>query len=392
MTSPEVSAARRGRWAVAAMFFANGFVTGSWVPQVPMLLSRFDITETLVGLLILVFGLGALVAMPWCGWLMGRHGSRSVLRLFAALLVVALPPVALAPNIMLVVPAIFFLGAVIGGMDVAMNTNAVHVERQLGGAIMSSSHGFWSLGGFAGSASGGLIIQGAGHVTHSMLACVVALILVTAAWRWLVDGEKAAAAKKVPFSWPRDPLIYLIGIMALFCMIPEGSVLEWGALHLQRTLGAEIGVAGFAYGSFAITMAMMRFLGDGIRNRFGAVLTLRVSSLIAAFGIMMAGLASEAWIAIAAFALAGIGVANMVPIAFSAAGNHRGVASATAMSIVTTMGYSGMLVAPSAIGFAGERVGFSVVFVVLSLFLFAVCLMAGAAKSADFVSRTASTQ
>src|SRR5690606_19616695 len=87
MPSPEVQAARRGRWGVAAMFFANGFVTGSWVPQVPMLLSRFDIAETVVGLLILVFGLGALVAMPWCGWMMARQGSRAVLRLFAALLV-----------------------------------------------------------------------------------------------------------------------------------------------------------------------------------------------------------------------------------------------------------------------------------------------------------------
>lgn len=386
MRSPVVDA-KRGRWAVAAMFFANGFVTGSWVPQVPTLLARFDITETLVGLLILVFGLGALFAMPWCGWFMERHGSRAALRLTGALTIIALPPVALAPSLLSVVPAIFLMGAVIGGMDVAMNTNAVHAERKLGRAIMSSSHGFWSLGGFAGSASGGLVIQSAGHVTHALLAAVVALIFVMAAWRFLVDGETPQRAEKKRFSWPKDPLIYLIGFMALFCMIPEGSVLEWGALHLQRTLGAEISVASFAYGSFAITMAVMRFLGDGIRNRFGAVRTLRVSSLIAALGICVAGLAPSPWIAIGAFAFAGLGVANMVPIIFSAAGNHHGVESATAMSIVTTIGYSGMLVAPSAIGFAGETFGFPAVFAVISLFLVAVCLMAGSAHRADLVSK-----
>lgn len=368
------------------MFFANGFVTGSWAPQVPVLLSRFDIAETVVGLLILIFGIGALVAMPTCGWLMGRHGSRAVLRGFAALLGLVLPAVALAPNLVLVVPAIFALGAIVGGMDVAMNTHAVDTERQLGRAIMSSSHGFWSLGGFAGSATGGLLIQNTGHIMQALIVSAIAYVLVAGAWQRLVDGEiRTTSGKREPFSFPKDPLIYLVGIVSLFCMIPEGSVLEWGALHLQRSLGAEIGLAGFAFGGFAITMAIMRFIGDGIRNRFGAVKTLRVSALIAGIGVLMAGLAPNPYMAIAAFSFAGIGVANLVPIVFSAAGNHAGVASATAVSVVTTMGYSGMLVAPSAIGFIGEHLGFPVVFAGLSLFLFVVSAMARIVKRADFV-------
>src|SRR5690606_6668279 len=105
--------------------FANGFIIGSWAPQIPLVLSRLGITETTLGLLILVFGLGALVAMPWCGYLMARHGSRAVLRVFAVLASFALLFVALANTLWLVAPAMFFLGGVIGAMDVAMNTNAV---------------------------------------------------------------------------------------------------------------------------------------------------------------------------------------------------------------------------------------------------------------------------
>lgn len=387
MTDVKAQAARRGRLAVAAMFFANGFVTGSWAPQVPLLLTRFGIAETVLGLLILVFGLGALVAMPLCGWLMGRHGSRAVLRVLATLLGFSLPLVAFAPSLILLAPALFFLGATIGAMDVAMNTNAVEVERRLGRAIMSSSHGFWSLGGFAGSALGGVAIQQAGFLAHAMIVGIVALLFALGAWRQLLDGGRPVRSDKGGgFSFPSDPLIYLIGLVALFCMIPEGAVLEWGAWHLQRELGADIAVAGFGFAAFSAMMATMRFLGDGVRNRFGAVRTLRVSSLIAASGMLAAGLAPSPSIAIAAFAFAGLGVANMVPIAFSAAGNHHGVSSATAMSVVTSMGYSGMLVAPSAIGFIGERVGFGPVFVGLSLFLVAVCLMAGLAKNADDIS------
>ncbi len=194
----------------------------------------------------------------------------------------------------------------------------------------------------------------------------------------------AAEHETKSVSLPKNPLIYLVGFVALFSMIPEGSVLDWAALHLREALGADIAVAGLAFAAFSGTMALMRFLGDGVRNRFGAVNTMRVSSLIAATGMLVAGLASEPWTAIAAFGFAGLGIANMVPIAFSAAGNQEGIASSTGMSVVTTMGYSGILVAPSAIGFIGERIGFSPVFIGLSALLVLVCAMAGLARSADF--------
>jgi MFS family permease len=102
--------ARRGRWAVAAMFFANGFIIGSWAPQIPVLLTRLDIRETTLGFLILVFGIGALCAMPWAGFLMSRHGSQKVLRAFAVLSSVGLLSVALAGNLWFAAPAMFFLG------------------------------------------------------------------------------------------------------------------------------------------------------------------------------------------------------------------------------------------------------------------------------------------
>lgn len=386
--TPDINIARRGRWAAATMFLANGFIVGSWAPHIPLLMTRLGIGETTLGLLILVFGLGALAAMPWCGYLMARHGSRAILRVFAFFTCLALPVVALAPDIVFAAPAMFLLGGTIGAMDVAMNTNAVAVEKRLGRAVMSSSHGFWSLGGFLGGASGGFAIEAVGYLSHAMLVGVVALVLVGVAMRFLVADVAAAAHEPRSFSLPANPLVYLIGLVALFSMIPEGAVLDWAALHLREALGANIAIAGLAFAVFSGTMAVMRFVGDGVRNRFGAVNTMRVSSLVAAIGMLVAGLSSEPWMAIASFGFAGLGIANMVPIAFSAAGNQDGIASSTGMSVVTTMGYSGILVAPSAIGFIGERIGFSPVFMGLSVLLLVVCAMAGLARSADFAPRS----
>jgi fucose permease len=160
-------------------------------------------------------------------------------------------------------------------------------------------------------------------------------------------------------------------------------VLDWAAIYLGKELGAGITVSGLAFAFFAGTMAVMRFIGDGVRNRFGAVQTLRVSGFIAAAGLLAGGLAPNAWFAIIAFAISGIGVANMVPIVFSAAGNQPGLSPGAGISLVTMMGYSGILVAPSSIGFVAEHVGFRSTYVALALLLVIVALLAGRVASAD---------
>jgi fucose permease len=382
--SNTIRTGRRARWAVAGMFLMNGFLTGSWAPQIPVFLERLGISEFTLGLLILLFGLGAVTAMPWSGYLMARHGSRKVLLGFAIVAAFSLLAVALAPNVALAAVALFLFGGLIGGMDVAMNANAVVVERHMSRAIMSSSHAFWSLGGFFGGTTGGLIIKTWGHVPHAVGVTVVACVILALAAGSVIADKPHAAHEHRKFVLPKSATVYLVGLMALFSMVPEGAVLDWAALYLLQERGTDLDTAGFAFGLFAGAMALMRFLGDGVRNRFGAVVTLRVSSLIAAAGMLVAGLATPPWLVIAAFAVAGIGIANVVPIIFSAGGNQPGMASSTGMSIVTTMGYSGILLAPSAIGFVAERTGFSIVFVVLSGLLVVVCLMGNLVRTADF--------
>lgn len=378
------NSAIRGRYAAGAMFFANGFLTGGWAPQIPVFLTRLEISEFTLGLLILVFGLGALTAMPWCGYLLHRYGSRMVLRGFAGFCAFGLLVVGLADNLAVAAVAMFVFGALIGGMDVAMNANAVAVEEKLGRAVMSSSHGFWSLGGFAGAAIGGYAIVRWGFLAHAVMVTVATAAIVAVAALHLVADTRHEKTRAEPYRLPRRLAVYLTGVIALFSMIPEGAVLDWAALYLRQELGSDIATAGFAFAAFSATMATMRFLGDGVRNRFGAVATLRFSALIAAAGMLLAGLAPGLWVAIAAFALAGLGIANMVPIAFSAAGNHPGTSAGAGLSTVTLMGYSGILVAPSAIGLVGGHTGFAPVFVGLALLLVIVSLMAEIARPADF--------
>ncbi len=380
-----ISALRRGRVASAAMFMVNGLLMGSWAPQIPLLLPRHQITETTLGLLIFLLGVGAVGAMA--GGLIGRFGSRRVLQVFALAAPFTLAAAVLSPNLWALSASLVVMGALIGCMDVSMNANAVEVERHLGRAIMSSSHGFWSLGGFLGGSVGGWIIARIGAEGHSVLVAGVALLAVLLARPFLLeDAPKAAALAQTapPKGWPKNPAIYILGVMALLSMIPEGAVLDWAALYLQQEHGTGVSTAGLAFALFSATMAVMRFAGDALRNRFGAVHTLRASALIAAAGLLGAALAPNATLVIASFAIAGLGVANLVPVMFSAAGNMPGMAAGMGISVVTMLGYSGILVAPSSIGFIADHIGFRVTFGTLALLLVAVSVMAGRAAAADF--------
>lgn len=382
--------ARRGRWAVAMMFLANGFVMGAWAPQIPLLLPRHDITKSTLGLLILVLGLGAVSAMLFAGRLIARHGTRTVLRAFALSIVPVLPAVVYSPSVAVLAVAMAALGALIGCMDVAMNANAVEVERRLGRAIMSSSHGFWSLGGFIGGAAGGWVLERYGSEAQAIWAAGGAALLVIAAMPFLIEEERTPApvaerGAPRPHLIPREGIVLLLGMLALFCMVPEGAVLDWAALYLSGEFGSDVSRAALGFAFFSAAMALMRFAGDAVRNRFGAVRTLRASALVAAVGMLGGALAPTDTLAIASFFVAGLGIANTVPIMFSAAGNLPGLPTGTGIAAVTMFGYSGILVAPSTIGFVAEQVGFRVTYGALALLLLMVAAMAGRAAAADGV-------
>lgn len=377
-----------GRWAVAACFFVNGFMVGSWAPQIPVVASRFELSETALGLLILVFGCGAVAVMPLCGYLIGRFGSRIVLRVAAVVCALSFGGLVGAAYIWQMIAALIFFGAFLGAMDISMNANAVAVERSLGRAVMSSSHGFWSLGGFVGAGAGGLLIERYGYMAHAGMVVAFAVVLVLVTLPFLIvearpmAGEDGHGRKGLP----RNPMVYVTGLVALFCMLPEGAVLDWAALYLRQEMGAGIAEASLAFTAFSGAMAVMRFAGDRLRNRFGAVRTLRYSGIVATIGMLGAGFATSPMLATIAFALSGMGIANMVPIVFSAAGNQPGLSPGAGMSVATTIGYSGMLVAPSLVGFIAERTGFAPIFLAFSLLLACVLMLANLVRSADTIA------
>ena len=373
----------RPRLAVSLLFLMNGFFTGSWAPKIPEFAARLSLSEGQLGLMILIFGLGSIIAMPATGFFLARFGSTGTVKVAALLFLPALLLISIVPIVPLAVLAMFYFGAMMAMMDVSMNGNTVAVEKAEGRAIMSSCHAFWSLGGLVGASIGGFLIAALGTLGHAVVATVIAAALLAVSFPRLQPDAPAMDEKREKIRLPLTPLPWLIGIMALFSMIPEGAIMDWSALYLRDERMVSVAWSGFGFAAFQMTMTTMRFAGDHIRDRFGAVRTLRFCAAMSVIGLLLAGLSSYTALIIIGFAIAGIGISNMIPIAFSAAGNLPGMAPGIGLSVTTTLGYSGILVAPSGIGFLAEHIGFAPIFAGLSLLHVIVFLLAPLARYAD---------
>ncbi|SOC37867.1 fucose permease [Rhizobium subbaraonis] len=382
-TAPRSTYFPAARIAVSALFLLNGTYMGAWSTKIPEFASRLSLSETQLGLMIVGFGIGSLILMPLAGILIAHLGASRSLKAATLVFLPTLILLSVAPNIWTGAGALFLFGGLTGAMDIAMNANAVEVEKSMRRAIMSSCHAFWSLGAFFGATTGGFLIETIGTFGHALLLTVIALAALAAVWTSILPDKPHAAEGRQKARLPLTPLPWLIGLMALFSMVPEGSILDWGALYMRDELGASLALSGFAFGAFSATMAIMRFAGDHVRDRFGAVTTLRVSTLLAIVGMVIAGFAPNAYVAMAGFAVCGIGISNMVPIAFSAAGNLPGFAQGVALSVATVMGYSGSLFAPSTIGFIAEHTSFAWVFSTLPVLLLVVLFLSRHAVHAD---------
>ncbi len=379
----------RPRTAVSLLFFINGLMMGAWAPKIPVFAAALSLSEAQLGMMLFVFGIGSLLMMPVAGMQIARFGSSRVVQVVALLFIPTIIGITLVDSMWAGAAAIFLFGGLGGAMDVAMNANAVEVERSMRRSIMSSCHAFWSLGGLVGAATGGLLIASVGALGHALLVASLALVLLAVARPMIFVDEPHPSERRARAKLPLSPLPWLIGLVALFSMIPEGAILDWGALYLGQELSASTAHSGFAFAAFSLAMAAMRFAGDLVRDRLGAVLTLRLCTIASFAGLVIAGQAPNVTIALIGFGIAGIGISNMVPIAFSAGGNIPGLAPGIGLSVVTSLGYSGILFAPSVIGFIAEYTSLSVVYTAVSALNLVVLALSGLARHADRVGEGA---
>lgn len=340
-------AIRATRW----VFLLSGIAMAAWAPMVPYVKARFALDDAALGLVLLAFGGGSILAMPLAGVLSHRVGSRAVMLASGLALCLGLPLVALAPNLPSVVAALLYFGAALGALDVAMNAHGVETEKRAGRPVMSSFHGVFSVGGLSGAAAMSALLAVGVPLLAATLA-VSALLLVLLLWQrsGLLRVVAGDPAQRTALRLPRGVVLVLAGL-CFICLLAEGAMLDWSAVLLREFHGVDTRYAGVGYALFSVAMAAGRFGGDRVVARIGQPAMLAAGASLAACGLLLATQLPGAASGLLGYALVGLGVSNLVPILFGAAGRLPGTSPAVAIAALTTLGYTGLLAGPALIGF-----------------------------------------
>ncbi|KZB84939.1 MFS transporter [Amycolatopsis regifaucium] len=372
---------RRARIAIAAIFAVHGAVTGSFATRIPWIQEHAGISAGQLGLALAFPAIGASLTMPLAARIGHRLGGRQGLRVLLAYWTLALILPSLAGNLFTLCVALFVFGTAAGTSDVLMNALGVDVEEKMGKSVMSGLHGMWTTGALVGSAAGALAAHAALDArVHLAIASAVLTVAGALICQAVLDVRSAPDEHPPPrFALPPKSAV-IIGAVAFCAVFAEGASLDWSAVYLRDVLGTSPGIAAASTTAFTCTMAVARLSGDALVRRFGAVKTVRAGGAFATAGGLLVVFAAHPAMAMAGFALIGLGVSVVVPLAFAAAG-RSGPTPSQSIAGVATITYSSGLVAPSLIGGIADLTSLTVSFGLVTLLALGLVAGAGVLRS-----------
>ncbi|MET8223458.1 MFS transporter [Streptomyces sp. NPDC005301] len=375
----------RLRLAITAFFALDGFVFAGWVVRIPAIKEQTGASASSLGLALLGVSAGAVITMMLTGRLCRRFGSHPVTVVCGVLLAlsVALPP--LTHSALTLGAVLLVFGAAYGCINVAMNSAAVDLVAALRRPVMPGFHAAFSLGGMLGAGLGGLVAAHLSPTRHLLGLTAIGLLVTAVAGRTLlrqeppVPPDRTDAEQKAPrrLDGRTRGLVAVFGLIALCTAYGEGALADWGALHLEQDLDAHPGVAAAGYSCFALAMTIGRLSGTTLLERLGRTRTLVAGGTTAMLGMLVGSLAPSVWAALLGFAVTGLGLANIFPVAVDRAG---ALAGPTGVAAASTLGYGGMLLGPPAIGFMADWYS-------LPAALTSVAVLAGIAALIGFATR-----
>ena len=355
------------RWpriAVTSVFVVHGLLFASWTAHIPDVKAHLGLTDGTLGFALLGAPVGSVIAMIAASWLLPRVGSRAVVRVALVGYCAAGPLVGLTGSLPALFAALFAWGAFQGTLDVAMNTQAIAVERTGRRVLMSGLHGSWSIGAFAGAGIGALAV--AAGITLSLQLLVMGTIALLVAGLLTVRMLPAAAERPAdadscagnPDAGPRRRVkvsrwsggMVMLGAIAFASMLCEGAIADWGAVYLSGPLHASGVVPGLGYTAFSLAMVTVRLSGNRLLTRFRPDRLLPALAAVATVGFAAALIIARPPAALAGFCCLGIGLASVVPAVFSAAGRIPGLPAGTAVATASACGWAGFVCGPPLIG------------------------------------------
>jgi MFS family permease len=352
---------RNARIAVGTCFFINAVFYANVVPRLPEVKAALGLSNSSLGAALAAAPLGALLAALSSAALMRRFGSARVATAGLTLLGVVVWTVSVAPNWAALAAAFLVAGALDAVVDVAQNAHGLRVQRLYRRSILNAFHGGWSIGavagGLLGSAAAGLGVPLPLHLgVVALVFGVVALVGYRALLPGPDDSDRDALPEPHPDAVRRSPWraaalpLAALGLLAMCGSFVEDAGASWSALYLRNELGAGAALAGLGFVALQSAMTLGRFTGDRAVDRFGQRRVVQVGGALGAVGMGLALAFPSVATTLIGFALAGLGVATLIPAVYHAADELPGLSSGSGLTVINWLLRGGFLISPPLIG------------------------------------------
>lgn len=367
----KINAARIG-------FFTGGFTVACWAPIIPFVQSNLSLDPSHLGLLLLGLGIGSFVGMPIAGTLTAKFGSRTALGLSGLLSCLLLVMLAWMPGYLFECAMLLAYGIALGCLEVSVNIYGTRLQKAVGRPILSGLHACYSIGEVSAAGLLSLLL-----ILNAPLLAGVAFLMFTLGAALIyalqhIDNDRTAEDKKhkrFTFFIPKGLLLVVSGI-CFAAFLAEGAMLDWGAMYLTKEGGTPLKAAGFGYTVFVLAMAISRLIGDSLVKKLGPSTVLYGGMVLDVLALLAMILFPTPVVLFAALFVMGFGVANIAPVLITAASRIKGVDTTTAVTVVTTFGYGGLMLGPALLGYIADFFSLKASFLFIALLLTAMGLIA----------------
>ncbi|NDV69188.1 MFS transporter [Dysgonomonas sp. 25] len=382
--APITSSLKRIRYAVFAFYFMQGLCFSSWASRIPDIKNSLGMDDAAWGTILLMIPVGQICGMSLSGLLVSRIGSKRILPIANIGYAATLLLVGLASSEYALIMSLIVFGFFGNFCNISVNTQAVNVERMYDKPIMASFHGGWSAAGLTGASIG--LLMSSLEVNPFMHFCVVAALVVTnliVNLKYLQEDvkvqkspeERAARKKNKP-----EKFLFLLGIVAFCGMAAEGAMSDWSGLYLQDIVGVPAHLAPLGLTAYMITMATGRFFADKASSRFGQKRVVQAGGLLISAGLLLAVALPHVVTTLIAFMIIGFGTCSIVPTVYSVAGKKTKISTGMALTIVSSISFTGFLMGPPLIGYISHLTNLRYSYAFIALFGICIILLSSQIK------------
>lgn len=392
--------ARTARVAVGAAYAAQGFGYATVVTALPAFKERQGIDDTAVSLVVLLVCVAAAAGSVAAERLATRRGSRAALLVGLAAQAVALPVVAASTPAVPFVAGFALYGLGLGTVDAAAGIQGVLVQRRYGRPVMSGFFACYTaaavLGALAMSALVGAAgVPGAAGALVAAAAVLAAAVLLGRSRLVPVDlalAGGATPAASAALAAPRRPLptrgIWVLGAVVLAAFVADSAVSTWSTVYLHDVLLASAAAAPLGYAAYQAAVLVTRLAGDRLVARLGRAALVVTGAAAGTAGLLLVALVPDVGVAVAGFAVVGVAVGVLVPLAFSAAGDLDPSRTDEVVARVNLFNYAGAVLGAVAVGLLADGPGLALGFLLPAVLVAPVAATARSiARGGDAVAR-----